>query len=825
MSVSLVINGVTYPFPEQGDEDWGLQATDAIVAITNGMLQKAGGNFTLLADTNFGATYGLVSTYYKSRSSNIADAGVLRLAVGDSILWRNNANSANIGLSVDASDKLNFNGSEIIAGLSVSDSTNIDLTLSGNDISASIIAGSIVNADISASAAIEYSKLLLTGSILNADISNSAAIAYSKLNLASSIVDADISGSAAINLSKLSIITASRALQSSGSGVIEASAVTSTELGYVAGVTSSLQTQINAKADDSALTAHTGASSGVHGVTGNVVGTTDSQTLSNKTLTSPSLTTPSTDIVTLDGQASQPSTPSSGFYKVYVDDTSQQLTILNSLGQATSIGAGGGTGINFIENGEADTGTTGWVGYANAAGTAPVDGTGGTATDVDLSTTTTTPLSGDNSFLYSKGLGVNAQGQGYSYDFMIDRAYLGKVLTITFDYIINSGFVAGTPTTDSSMTVWIYDIDNAVLIQPSAYKLLSNSSTVPDRFQAEFQSSLGNEYRLILHNGTTDTSGYQLMIDNVSVSPNEYVFGSPFSDPSSYTPIFTGFGTVTNILAKQHREGKYLVVEGTATVGTATATPGKISLPAGMAIDTTSISTANSLVGEFSYNGDLTTTFEYTLVAAPATAIDGVYLTRRLGSSSNTPLTLQNANVLIGTGDVSFKFKVPIAGQSSSVQMADQTSTRVVAAKITGNAAVASSGNVLIVPTVEYDTHAAYDATTGRYTVPVSGYYKIYGALKVSTGGVQMNIYKNAVISSFLGLSDNVSGGLPISGSVFAIAGDILDIRPNTSATMNLSTSSVTYERVSGPSQIASSETVAAKAAGDPASVDRKSVV
>lgn len=63
---------------------------------------------------------------------------------------------------------------------------------------------SIVNADISASAAIAYSKLNLSGSIVNADISTSAAIAYSKLNLATSIVNADISASAAIAGSKIS---------------------------------------------------------------------------------------------------------------------------------------------------------------------------------------------------------------------------------------------------------------------------------------------------------------------------------------------------------------------------------------------------------------------------------------------------------------------------------------------------------------------------------------------------------------------------------------------------------------------------------------------
>lgn len=89
--------------------------------------------------------------------------------------------------------------------------------------------------------------------LVDANISGSAAIAYSKLNLANSIVNADISAIAAIAYSKLAALTINRALVSDASGFVSASAVTSTELGYVSGVTSTIQTQLNARALDSAV--------------------------------------------------------------------------------------------------------------------------------------------------------------------------------------------------------------------------------------------------------------------------------------------------------------------------------------------------------------------------------------------------------------------------------------------------------------------------------------------------------------------------------------------------------------------------------------------
>lgn len=228
--------GSSYNIPNvRGDRPWsGL--SDFVIAAASKAINTAGGNFTLLADINFGATFGLVSTYYKSRTANVASAGQLRLANADTIKFRNTLNDGDLSVAI-ATNRLTFEGSRlVIAG-----------------------AAEIVNADVSASAAIAYSKLNLATSIVNADINAAAAIAYSKLNLSTSIVNADVAAAAAIATTKLAALSNSIVPVTSASGFLTSSAVTATELGYVSGVSSAIQTQLGTKATDSLVVHLAGA--------------------------------------------------------------------------------------------------------------------------------------------------------------------------------------------------------------------------------------------------------------------------------------------------------------------------------------------------------------------------------------------------------------------------------------------------------------------------------------------------------------------------------------------------------------------------------------
>jgi hypothetical protein len=132
LSIPLTINGATFEYPENFDENWGVNATGWAQAVTNGMLQMSGGTFPITADVNFGPNFGLLSKYFETRSSNPATTGTVRLSSADAgIAWRNNANSGNLILTTNSSDQLLYNGSPIGGGVSSVSGTTNQITSTG----------------------------------------------------------------------------------------------------------------------------------------------------------------------------------------------------------------------------------------------------------------------------------------------------------------------------------------------------------------------------------------------------------------------------------------------------------------------------------------------------------------------------------------------------------------------------------------------------------------------------------------------------------------------------------------------------------------------
>ena len=125
---TYTINGIPYLFPDVNDETWGQRVTDWAGAVTNGMLQKAGGTFTLTSEAYFGANYGLRAAYFKSKNLPVASTGAIRLANADTIRWRNINNTGDFIFQVNSSSLPVFNG--YVLGFSTDISNTIFLSTS-----------------------------------------------------------------------------------------------------------------------------------------------------------------------------------------------------------------------------------------------------------------------------------------------------------------------------------------------------------------------------------------------------------------------------------------------------------------------------------------------------------------------------------------------------------------------------------------------------------------------------------------------------------------------------------------------------------------------
>lgn len=473
---------------------------------------------------------------------------------------------------------------------------------------------------------------------------------------------------------------------------------------------------------------------------------------------------------------------------------------------------------NFIKDSPPKSGVTkGWSCYADAAGTRPVDGTGGSP-NVTWTATSTSPVKGPGAFVFTKGGSANRQGQGCSYTFSVDVADRAKVLDIEAEYLVGSGtFVPGTSSTNSDVIVYIYDVTNSTLIEPSSIKLLSNNTTLSDTFRASFQTSAtGSSYRLIFHVSTTSTADYTLKFGDISVAKSKYSYGTPITDWSAQE---TTSGThVSNVTynRKWRREGDS-IRERIQITYTGATTSSALQVNTKYTIDVSKLN-GGALNNTESLGvcalTDVSTGFRYVGSVAVGSAATQI----RCGGDAAATGNWSDTNpVTIASGDyIEIDVLYPATGLSSSVQMSDRTDTRVVSFVGTVPTQSLTANVTDISATTEKDSHGAWSGTV--YTVPVSGDYKISSFIYSAATAFNSKVYVNSSFTRYIGYHAASFGG---GGTVILPnlkTGDTISVRSNTTATIASDAGqTISISRISGPSAIAASELVTAKFTTDTA--------
>ena len=450
--------------------------------------------------------------------------------------------------------------------------------------------------------------------------------------------------------------------------------------------------------------------------------------------------------------------------------------------------------------------------------------------------TSTTPLTGAYSLQVGTSSAAWGAGQGIISDvFTIDRMDGGKVITVSFDYEA----IAGASNANwsgqlgsQSFAVYVYDVSASAWIQPAGFLGLNQSSGA-GRVSATFQSSVvvGQQYRVavICLQATIASQTITLNFDNFVCSRQIVPVGPVVTDWGTYSgKVYEGTtdrsSEFSEISTYWRRVGDSIEIQfNLARNASASAGAGGnvyVTFPTGPQIDTSNgnNNTANGIW--FSSNSNIIQgTFQ-----TGGTSPSGAALAWFIVNVDTSPFAYNNTNFapnLRFGGFMRFKMQ----GYSSNVQMSNDTDTRVVAFQAVSTPTASPSATASLVKYTSFnsDTHGAFSTSTGLYTVPVSGYYRVQsglsvGATFVNNGYLALIIYQNGAgaFSSFnptVSASSNTS--ITVSNTVFCKAGDTLApyVQTNGSgAAVSVVFPGNNYfsvERISGPSVLAATETVA----------------
>lgn len=432
--------------------------------------------------------------------------------------------------------------------------------------------------------------------------------------------------------------------------------------------------------------------------------------------------------------------------------------------------------------------------------------------NVTVSATSSSPLSGTSSLSYAWSAATTANNALVSSSFTIDIEDRAKVLTFKFYYQATSGTsnINWSGTSSNSFSVWVYDVQSNTWIQPAGVYGMTQGTGVGICTGTFQTSSTGTSFQIAIVNNAATAGAVTLYIDDISVSPQTAPIGAPQTDWVSYTPTFVGFGTVSNVSVQSRRNGPDLMVRGSITAGTSTATTASMTLGYNGANGNVvaSSTTTQGIAGRAAQNAFAATFFGESVLV---TANSGV-VQFGIQNSTTAETAAANGSTLVGTGGIfEFFFSVPIQGWSSNVQMSNDTDTRVISFSGTQSSQAVTANVTNITFTTVLDRAGAWNGT--QYVVPVSGDYVVSGN-GTMTASATLFAYKNGVA---IGSFSTAGTGVISSGAVLVTgcnAGDLLSLRSGVTTT--IASGYLGIFRLSGPAVIAATESVNALYTGAP---------
>ena len=455
--------------------------------------------------------------------------------------------------------------------------------------------------------------------------------------------------------------------------------------------------------------------------------------------------------------AQRDGSPANGMFRYNTDTNSFEGYAGGNWGAIA--GSGGAGGINYIDNSDFESGTTGYTGDTNLV----------------ISQETSAPLRGVGSLEIAKAA-ADASGEKVYVDFTIDSADLSSKLYISFDYDLSDANylddyakikITKNPTgTPVSITVYGED-------------LKGGKGNHLAWFQADATET---DYRLAIEYVDTNTDAQNLFVDNVKVGPRELSYGAFISDWKDESLTLSGLAGSTEF--KSQRMGDSLNLSGAIDITSASST---------LELSLDNYSADLTKVGQDA-NSNSTIGVAQLVDASTGTRYSGTVFLNSSGGirfagdgaavwSSTVPITIASGDQL------SFIATIPIQGFSSNSIQSEDLGQREIIVDAYGNGGTSLTAGVT---NIDFDTEikdsaAAWNGT--EFEAKETANYGFKGMVRLTSAvSTLLEVYVDT--GSGYALKRRISPTLNVARHSFNFdlelnKGDKVVIRIETNSTLN----------------------------------------